>query len=79
MLKEDANNYIPKMNSWLLPRENGMLLSDHHVDVLMHNNIDYRKYQNLKELLFALNEIKDDDEELEEVILDLTEMDYYSK
>ena len=80
MQKEKYTNVMPEMDSWLLPRENGMLLSDYHVKVLENNNIDYRKYRDVKELMFVINEMDiDEDDELEQVARELDEMDYYSK
>ena len=79
MLKESFNNLLPGMDSWLIPRENGMLLSDYHVAVLQRNGINYLEYGSIKELLFAINDILDEDEndELEEVAKDLDEKNYY--
>ena len=72
------DNGLPKEDSWLKKRENGMPLSDYHVKVLAKNNIDYQKYHNIKELMFAINEMDiSDDDELEEVARELDEMDYY--
>lgn len=79
MQKEKLTECIPKDDSWLLPRENGMLLSDYQVRVLQNNNIDYLKYKDYKELLFTLNEMDLDDDELDEVALAIGEMDYYNK
>lgn len=79
MLKEKFENTLPGEDSWLIPRENGMMLSDYQVKVLETNNINYRKYNNYKELLFALNELDMEDEELEEVANSIAEMDYYNK
>ena len=70
MLKQNMQDYLPGMNTWLLPRENGMLLSDYQVEVLLRNGIDYKKYGSINEILFDVNEILDeecDDEELETV------------
>ena len=79
MLKESLKNYLPEMDSWLLPRENGMLLSDYQVSILMQNGIDYRNYTKISELLFAANEVLDEEEneELEEVIKTIDENNYY--
>lgn len=80
MEKEELKDVLPKDDSWLTKRENGMLLSDYHVKVLQHNNIDYKKYRDVKELMFAINEMDiDEDDELEQVARELDEMDYYSK
>lgn len=81
MLKENIKDYIPGMDSWLLPRENGMLLSDYQIEVLQRNGIDYKKYGSIKEILFEVNEILDeecDDEELETVAKELDEKNYYN-
>ena len=79
MLKETYKDYLPNMNSWLIPRENGMLLSDYHIEVLARNGINYLEYGSIRELLFEINEIleEDDDEELDSVARDLDEKNYY--
>ncbi len=80
MEEKELENLLPKEDSWLEKRENGMLLSDHHIKTLAKNNIDYKKYNNIKELLFAINEMDiDEDDELEQVARELDEMDYYHK
>ena len=80
MEKEELENTLPKDDSWLKTRENGMALSDYQVKVLARNNIDYKKYNNVKELMFAINEMDiDEDDELEQIARELDEMDYYSK
>lgn len=79
-LKTQLTDYLPGMDSWLIPRENGMLLSDYQVEVLQRNGIDYKKYGSIKEILFEINEILDeenDDEELETVAKELDEKNYY--
>jgi len=80
MLKEDYKDLIPDINSWLLPRENGMLLSDYQVEVLHRNGINYLKYGSIKEILFEINDILEDDEneELEGVARELDERNYYA-
>lgn len=79
MLKETYKDLLPDMNSWLIPRENGMLLSDYHIEVLQRNGINYLEYGSIKEILFAINEIleEEDNEELENVAKDLDEKNYY--
>lgn len=80
MENKDLEKALPKDDSWLKERENGMVLSDRHIKVLAHNNIDYKKYNNIKELMFAINEMDiDEDDELEQVARELDEMDYYNK
>lgn len=73
------SDVLPQIEDILLPRENGMMLSDKHIRVLENNNINYKDYKNIKEILFAANELNLDDDELEEVLKDLEEIDYYSR
>lgn len=79
MLKDTYKNLLPDMDSWLIPRENGMLLSDYQVEVLKRNGINYLEYGSIRELLFDINDIleEDDNDELEEVAKDLDEKNYY--
>ena len=79
MLKESYKNILPEMDSWLLPRENGMLLSDYQIDVLARNGINYLDYGTISEILFAINDVLDEDEneELENVAKKLDESNYY--
>lgn len=80
MLKENYQNYLPQMDSWLLPRKNGMLLSDYQVSVLNKNGINYLEYCDISALLYAINEVLDsdeDNEELENVAIELDEKNYY--
>ena len=79
MLKDTYKNLLPDMDSWLIPRENGMLLSDYHVEVLKRNGINYLEYGSIRDLLFAINDIleEDDNDELEEAAKDLDEKNYY--
>lgn len=61
-------------------RENGLLLSDYQVSVLNRNGIDYKKYINIRELLFEIENYLDDyfDEELDLVSSQLSEFIYYT-
>ena len=61
-------------------RENGLLLSDYQVSVLNRNGIDYKKYNNVRELLFEIENYLDDDfdEELDLVSSQLSEFIYYT-
>lgn len=62
-------------------RENGMLLSDYQVSVLNRNGIDYRKYINIRELIFEIENCLDDyfDDELDLVSSQLSEYIYYNE
>ena len=61
-------------------RDNGFLLSDYQIMVLKRNGIDYKKYFNIKELLFDIENSLDDyfDEELDLVSSQLSEFIYYN-
>ena len=61
-------------------RENGMLLSDYQIAVLNRNGIDYRKYNNVRELMFEIENCLDDyfDDELDLVSSQLSEFIYYT-
>lgn len=74
------NNLLPNEKSWLKTRENGMLLSDYHIEVLRRNGIDYEKYSGIKEILFEINDIleEDENEELDIVARELDERNYYT-
>ena len=78
-LKEalDFSNYKELL---LSRRENGLLLSDYQVSVLNRNGIDYKKYNNIRELLFEIENYLDDDfdEELDLVSSQLSEFIYYT-
>ena len=78
-LKEaiDFSNYKELL---LSRRENGLLLSDYQVAVLNRNGIDYKKYNNVRELLFEIENYLDDDfdEELDLISSQLSEFIYYT-
>ena len=62
--------------------DNGLLLSDFHIEVLEKYGFDYRKYGSIEELIFEieeyLNEEGDSDcGDLDYVSADLQERNYY--
>jgi len=67
-------------NLLLKRRENNILLSDYQVSILNRNGIDYRKYNNVRDLLFEIENFLDDyfDEELDMVGSQLSEYIYYN-
>ena len=77
----EYEKYLPKENSWLKKRENGLILSDYQVSILKLNGINYSKYGSLKEILFEINDILDEEEneELENVAKEIAENDYYNE
>lgn len=59
---------------------NGIYLTNKQVEVLKQNGFNYEKYQNIKELIFDLDKYLNEDPdnvELENILEDLTEFDYY--
>ena len=63
--------------------DNGLLLSDAHIEILERYGFDYHKYGSIKELIFDieeyLNEEGDSDcGDLDWVSADLSERDYYT-
>ena len=59
---------------------NGMYLSDSQISILNNNGFDYKKYKNIKELMFDIDEYlynEPDNIELERVLEELSEYDYY--
>ena len=59
---------------------NGIYLTNKQIEVLKQNGFNYEKYRNIKELIFDLDEYlneEPDNIELENILEDLTEFDYY--
>ena len=58
---------------------NEMLLSDFQISVLRNNGLDYQKYNNIKDLLFDIEECLFDnyDDELDLVSKQIAELIYY--
>ena len=77
---DEAINFSNYQNLLLSRRENFLLLSDYQISVLNRNGIDYRKYGNVRELLFEIENYLDDnfDEELDLISSQLSEFIYYT-
>ena len=59
---------------------NGIYLTENQIEILKQNGFNYEKYQNIKELIFDLDEYlneEPDNIELENILDNLTEFDYY--
>jgi len=52
-----------------------LILNNHEIQVLEQYNIDYKNCKDMKELLFILEEYED--EEIDEIIMSISERDYY--
>ena len=75
-LVKDLNIY----NSLLKNYGNGILLSDNDISILNMYNIDYKKFNDVKLLLFEIEEVLeecDDAKDLEALSIDLSERNYY--
>lgn len=76
----DVDNLIKdiKINNYIIYKD--MYLSDNQISILDNNGFDYKKYNNIKELMFDIDEYlynEPDNIELEKVLEDLSEFDYY--
>lgn len=76
---DDALKFADYDNLLLKRRENNMLLSDYQVSILNRNGIDYKKFMNIQQLLFEIENCLDDDydDELDMVSSQLAEYIYY--
>lgn len=61
-------------------RENNFLLNDYQISILQRNGINYLKYSKMRDMLFAIEEILNDnyDDELDIVSAQLAEFLYYN-
>lgn len=83
------NEFIEKeinkvLGDFLIDNNKGLLLNKYEIEVLNRYNFDYRKYSNLSELIFDIdNYINDssmeDTDLLEEVLDSLYERHYYNE
>lgn len=61
----------------LKARNNGLLLTDNQVSTLSRFNIDVSKCSNMSELLYMIDQVDNDDEELNYLADQLAETNYY--
>ncbi len=75
----EAIKYADYDKLLLKRRNNEMLLSDFQISVLRNNGLDYQKYNNIKDLLFDIEECLFDnyDDELDLVSKQIAELIYY--
>jgi len=61
-------------------RDNGLLLSDYQISILNRNGINYNDFNNIRDLLFVIENYLDDyfDEELDLIGAQISELIYYS-
>ena len=82
MNKEEIDKIIiDTKNNMLELKENGLYLSNNHIDILNRYNIDYRKFSSIDQLLFVIEDYinnEECDEDLENVSEFLSEFKYYN-
>lgn len=78
---EDAIKISNIEKNLLKRRENNFLLSDYQIGILQRNGINYLKYSSIKDLLFDMEDILNDDfdEELDIVSSQIAEFLYYNE
>ena len=68
-------------NSGSFQNVNGMMLTNHEIEVLDRYKIPYKKCNSLKEVIFEIEEIIEDsdivDEDLDYISSTISERDYY--
>ncbi len=76
------DNYNYK-NYLSVDNKKGLLINKNDIYILNKYHFDYKKYNNLKSLIFdidkCLNETDEDLEDLEEVLIRLSEFHYYNE
>ena len=82
MNKEEIDKIITDTkNNMLELRENGLYLSNNHIEILNRYNIDYRNFSSIDQLLFVIEDYLNNeecDEDLENVSEFLSEFKYYN-
>lgn len=79
----DINNIVEEINidkNIPLKRKNGLVLRESHIEILKRNNINYEEYSSLNSLILAIEEIliEEDNEELDLLSEELSEINYYN-
>lgn len=79
----DIDNLVSNIdfNSGSFQDINGMMLTNHEIEVLDRYKIPYKKCNSLKEVIFEIEEIIEDsdivDEDLDYISSTISERDYY--
>ncbi len=69
-------------NNFVKARKEDIYLSDADMKILEKYEIDYNSYSNMQELLFSIEDILNNnytDSDLEELLIKLSEYNYYFK
>lgn len=76
--KKEINEFKFDVNDLRVERKNGMFLSNNQVKLLQKYHVNYNDYKDLSSLIFKLNELTEDDDELESLAMDIDEFNYYN-
>lgn len=76
--KKEINEIEFDVNDLRVERKNGMFLSNNQVKLLQKYHVNYNDYKDLSSLIFKLNELTEDDDELESLSMDIDEFNYYN-
>ena len=83
MEEYDIEGIVSKIdfNSNSFQNINGMMLTNHEIEVLDRYKIPYKNCNNLKEIIFEIEEVLDDmdivDDDLDYISSTISERDYY--
>lgn len=71
---------LDNFNKYFHNKIGNLYLSKAEIDILKINDIDYEKYNNIKLLIYEIEEVLENNysEELEWVLNELSEFDYYN-
>lgn len=81
---ENSDEIVKEIEKNILKnRDNGLLLSDEHIEILERYGFDYKKYSSINELIYDLEEYLNeegdsDSSDLDWVSQDLAERNYYA-
>lgn len=76
----DIENLVKEINfeeNSIAYIKNDIVLTNKEVNMLKEINFNYELYTNMSSMLMALDEVVDDDPELEEVLKDISDRNYY--
>lgn len=73
---ENELNEILQQNSLIKINPN-LYITKYQKDILEKHNIPFQSCQNPKELIFLLQDVLDEDDDLEEILAQISEFDYY--
>ena len=79
----DIDSLVEKLDfnkNQLIDCKNGLFLTNFEVEILKKYKIDYQKYHDLKQILFIIEQLLDENPsfyDLEQISLSIAERDYY--